>query len=190
MKQVYAYVLYCLFLFGIACSMSSAQEDWMPDTNLRQAVREKLNLPQNTPLTVWHLEHLYDLVVLESNISNLHGLEHAVNLRFLHLSIRLSEQAVGVESGLRNTTHTVPDLDGEIYLKRTTDRHDVNEDGVVKILDLVAVAGGFMKHYKTPRETSEILGISIDRLRVLDWRSRCEPRRLQSHQVIRRSSYG
>ena len=57
--------------------------------------------------------------------------------------IRLPEQATGVESGLRNTVHSVPDLDGEIYLKRTTDRHDVNEDGVVNILDLVAVANGF-----------------------------------------------
>jgi len=31
--------------------------------------------------------------------------------------IRLSEQATGAESGLRNTIHTIPDLDGEIYLK-------------------------------------------------------------------------
>ena len=47
---------------------------------------------------------------------------------------------------LRNTIHTIPDLDGEIYLKRTTDRHDVNEDGIVNILDLVAVANGFGKN--------------------------------------------
>ena len=57
--------------------------------------------------------------------------------------IRLPEQVTGVESGLRNTLHIVSDLDGEIYLKRTTDRHDVNEDGIVNILDLVAVASGF-----------------------------------------------
>ena len=37
-----------------------------------------------------------------------------------------------------------PDLDGEIYLKSTTvNKHDVNGDGVVNILDLVAVANGF-----------------------------------------------
>ena len=59
--------------------------------------------------------------------------------------IRLPEQATGVESSLNNTLHTVPDLDGEIYLKRTTDRHDVNGDGTVNILDLVAVANGFGK---------------------------------------------
>lgn len=59
--------------------------------------------------------------------------------------IRLPEQGTGVESGLRNTSHTIPDLDGEIYLKRTTDRYDVNADGVVNILDLVAVANAFGK---------------------------------------------
>ena len=59
--------------------------------------------------------------------------------------IRLSEQATGVESSLNNTLHIVPDLDGEIYLKRTTDRHDVNGDGVVNILDLVVVANAFGK---------------------------------------------
>lgn len=57
--------------------------------------------------------------------------------------IRLPEQAMGVESGLRNTLHTIPDLDGEIYLKSKTDRHDVNDDGTVNILDLVMVANGF-----------------------------------------------
>lgn len=61
-------------------------------------------------------------------------------------AIQLSEQATGVENGLKNTLHILPDLDGEIYLKRTTDRHDVNEDGVVNILDLVAVTRGFGKN--------------------------------------------
>lgn len=59
--------------------------------------------------------------------------------------IQLSEQATGVESGLRNTTHIIPDLDGEIYLKSRADRYDVNGDGIVNILDLVAVANGFGK---------------------------------------------
>ena len=57
--------------------------------------------------------------------------------------IRLPEQVTGVESGLRNTLHIIPDLDGKIYLKRVAVRHDVNGDGTVNILDLVAVASGF-----------------------------------------------
>ncbi len=64
--------------------------------------------------------------------------------------IRLPEQATGVESGLRNTLHILPDLDGEIYLKsesglETPPTTDVNADGIVNILDLVAVANAFGK---------------------------------------------
>ena len=62
--------------------------------------------------------------------------------------IRLPESATGVESGLKNTIHILPDLDGEIYLKselETPPTTDVNEDGAVNILDLVAVTNGFGK---------------------------------------------
>ena len=64
--------------------------------------------------------------------------------------IRLPEPATGVESGLRNTLHILPDLDGEIYLKsesglETPPTTDVNADGIVNILDLVAVANAFGK---------------------------------------------
>ncbi len=63
-------------------------------------------------------------------------------------AVQLPEQAIGVESGIRNTLHTLPDLDGEIYLKsglQTPPTADVNGDGIVNILDLVAVANGFGK---------------------------------------------
>ena len=42
--------------------------------------------------------------------------------------------------------HTLPDLDGEIYLKATDkvkDLADVNGDGTVNVLDLVIVANAF-----------------------------------------------
>ncbi|MCG9132330.1 leucine-rich repeat domain-containing protein [Candidatus Poribacteria bacterium] len=86
MKQFCKWWLCVFVVFGIVSGVASAQEEWMPDPNLRQAVSEKLNLPQNIPLTVLHLERLRDLVILESNIADLQGLEHAVNLHFLHLS--------------------------------------------------------------------------------------------------------
>ena len=86
MKQVYRCCLCIFVILGIAGGITSAQEEWMPDPNLRQVVREKLNLSRNTPLTVLHLQRLHDLVILESDIASLRGLEHAVNLGFLHLS--------------------------------------------------------------------------------------------------------
>ena len=64
-----------------------AQEaNWMPDPELRQAVRKHLELSQEAHLTIFHLQELTDLIVLSSGISSLQGLEHAVNLRFLHIT--------------------------------------------------------------------------------------------------------
>ena len=47
--------------------------------------------------------------------------------------IQLPMQAAGVESGLTGTTHIVPDLDGEMYLKQET---GATSDGTVKVLDI------------------------------------------------------
>ena len=60
-------------------------------------------------------------------------------------SIELPMQAIGVYSGITSMQHTVPDLDGEIYLKSLAPPVDVNEDGVINILDLVLVANAFGK---------------------------------------------
>ena len=55
--------------------------------------------------------------------------------------IQLPIQVTGVESGITSITHTLPDLDGEMYLKQETSiPADVNGDGVVNIQDLVIVA--------------------------------------------------
>ena len=61
-------------------------------------------------------------------------------------TITLPTSATGVASDVNNTVHTLPDLDGEIYLKaETAPTADVNGDGAVNILDLVAVANAFGK---------------------------------------------
>lgn len=58
--------------------------------------------------------------------------------------IELPEKVSGVTGGLTDTAHTIPDLDGEIYLKQETRLSvDVNGDGVVNIQDLVLVANAF-----------------------------------------------
>ena len=86
MKHTFRYALFMFIVLGITGITFAQEPHWMPDSSLRQAVRDKLNVPQHTPLTVLHLEDLHDLVVLESDIASLQGLEHAVNLHFLHLS--------------------------------------------------------------------------------------------------------
>ena len=58
--------------------------------------------------------------------------------------ISLPIQTTGVASGITSFKHTVPDLDGEMYLK-TEVNSDVNGDGVVNIQDLVIVANAFGK---------------------------------------------
>ena len=59
--------------------------------------------------------------------------------------IQLPEKVSGVSSGIENKRwHTLPDLDGEIYLKVAVSvPADINGDGTVNILDLVRVANAF-----------------------------------------------
>ena len=75
----------CLFGYDVIVSAEDAK-DWMPDANLRKVLREKLGLPQDTPLMPSHLGDLTTLKVSKSNIANLQGLEHAQNLQTLHLT--------------------------------------------------------------------------------------------------------
>ena len=59
--------------------------------------------------------------------------------------IQLPKSTIGVSSGIKGHAHTLPDLDGEIYLKSTGKVADLNSDGIVNILDLVIVANAFGK---------------------------------------------
>ena len=55
--------------------------------------------------------------------------------------ITLPEEVQGVASGLVNTEHALANLDGEMYLRaKPKNPADVNEDGVVNILDLTIIA--------------------------------------------------
>ena len=60
--------------------------------------------------------------------------------------VNLPEKVQGVSSNWVGTTHVLPNLDGEMYLRvKPAYPADVNGDGVVNILDLVAVAQAFGK---------------------------------------------
>ena len=57
--------------------------------------------------------------------------------------ITLLEEVQGVASGLVNIEHALANLDGEMYLRiKPKNPADVNDDGVVNILDLTLVAQG------------------------------------------------
>ncbi|MDE0325772.1 MAG: leucine-rich repeat domain-containing protein [Candidatus Poribacteria bacterium] len=87
MKRFYTLFLILLVITTWNLHLAEAQEeDWIPDPNLRDAVRETQDIPENVPLTVRDLQRMTGLVVLSSDLSNLQGLEHAENLRFLHIS--------------------------------------------------------------------------------------------------------
>ena len=59
-------------------------------------------------------------------------------------TITLPEKVQAVASGLQSTEHALPDLDGEMYLRiEPKNPADVNNDGMVNILDLTLVAQGF-----------------------------------------------
>ena len=58
--------------------------------------------------------------------------------------ITLPEEVQGVASRITGMEHTLPNLDGEMYLRiKPANPADVNGDGVVNILDLVVVAQAF-----------------------------------------------
>ena len=67
-------------------SLRLSATQWMPDAALRQAVREKLAIPADIPLTRAYLQqHLTSLDVRYKGIVDLTGLEHATDLQALVL---------------------------------------------------------------------------------------------------------
>ena len=72
----------CLLLFLIA-SIASARTVEIPDPALREAIREELQLPPNTPITQQDMAQLDNLRAPSMEIADLTGLEYAINLDFI-----------------------------------------------------------------------------------------------------------
>ncbi len=67
-------------------SLSVSETHWMPDPALREAIREKLDMPSDVPLTQAYLQqHLTGLDVRGKGIADLTGVEHATDLQALVL---------------------------------------------------------------------------------------------------------
>ena len=74
-----------LFVYKVPIYAEGAEE-WMPDANLRQAVREALGLPAGEPLTKEKIQGLDFLDAHGRDIMDITGLEFATNLEVAHLS--------------------------------------------------------------------------------------------------------
>ena len=86
MKRFYTLlVILTLFSNWIHNATASDEADWMPDANLRTAVRSALNLNNNDALTQAGMANLTRLTARNAQISSLTGLEHATNLQKLDL---------------------------------------------------------------------------------------------------------
>ena len=78
----------CLCAFITLCSwgsVASAQIVEIPDPNLRQAIRETLQLPDGVPITEQEMLRLTGFAAEDAGIENITGLEYAHNLRSLFL---------------------------------------------------------------------------------------------------------
>lgn len=87
------------FLWMFA-TIAPAQEDhWMPDPNLRAAIREKLGLSDEMPLTKDNIKRLIHLEAQHSGIRSIQGLEFAQNLEIgLNLGVNLIEDITPLQN--------------------------------------------------------------------------------------------
>ena len=78
--------IFILLIFLSIPSTSTAQTVTIPDRNLRAVIEEELGKASGDPITTSDMAALRSLTAREANISDLTGLEHAINLTWLHLS--------------------------------------------------------------------------------------------------------
>ena len=86
MKYVFTLFLTLLALCNFI-TLAHAQDEstWMPDADLRTAVRSALSIANGDTLTQTDMEDLTSLTARNSQISNITGLEHATTLTSLNL---------------------------------------------------------------------------------------------------------
>ena len=84
--RLYRYCLCVFIVLSFSCiALAEDAEEWIPDANLRQAVRDQLELPVDIPLTQLEMKRLTGLEAHNSQITNLTGLEYATNLTWANL---------------------------------------------------------------------------------------------------------
>ena len=132
----------CSFIILIHwCSTVSAQVVEIPDSNLEKAIREALELPDETPLTQQEMLRLTRLGASKRRITDLTGLEHATNLT----GLRLHQNSINNLRSLAGLTHLkslslwgnpISDLSPLMNLTELTGL----DLGACQILDIVPLA--------------------------------------------------
>lgn len=85
MKSPLARFLVPLAAITLFIAQSHAQVVEIPDLNLERAIREKLGLSSEVPITQQEMLQLTDFAAEVASIENITGLEYAINLEFLFL---------------------------------------------------------------------------------------------------------
>ena len=81
MKPFYVFSAGLLVFMCMLASAVANEADWMPDANLRAAVREDLGLAADVELTQAKMADLINLHETKAGITNITGIEHATNLQ-------------------------------------------------------------------------------------------------------------
>ena len=84
-SRCFLVIVFCLVATLSIAQSVSAQVVAIPDPNLKKALQETLQLPDNAPITQQEMLHLTRLHVESPDLNNLTGLEHAINLEDLFL---------------------------------------------------------------------------------------------------------
>ena len=102
-KQPFHCIILSLLIYLSISLTATAQTVTIPDPNLRAAIEEELGKVSGDTITVSDMERLTQFEAGESNISDLTGLEHAINLTSLYLSGNSISDITSL-SGLINLT--------------------------------------------------------------------------------------
>ena len=82
------FLLIFLAFLSLLLPVANAEDaaEWMPDANLRKAVKRSLGLAEDAELTTDDMADLVELKAAARGITDITGLEHAVNLRIARLA--------------------------------------------------------------------------------------------------------
>ena len=153
-KQCLHFTFFLLIFLSIP-SISTAQTVTIPDPNLRTVIEGRLGKASGEPITTSDMAALTQLYAVNSNIIRLTGLEHAINLTYLNLSVN-SISDISSLSGLTNLT--------ELYL------HVNSISDISPLMELTNLTELSLS-YNAISDISSLAGLTNLTQLYLDWNS-------------------